>query len=218
MVEPSGAQEVYEVKKFDKEEWKEITDGHTFNEKLEEPENPNMKEPPDVSWLAKLLNKIPVGLFVLLKWIFLALIGLGLIYLIFYIVSNAVKTPSNTKIKVLFDEETLEENIHELDLNQILQKYIQEQNYKRAIRVLYLIAIKELSNKSWIKWKKDKTNYEYVLEMQNKPNHHGPFNELTYIYEWVWYGGHEVEEDTYRNVGPKFNQFMHTLTQSAVEN
>ena len=100
--------------------------------------------------------------------------------------------------------ENLEEHIHEVDLDALLQQALANNDYRQAIRIYYLIIIKQLSNSDAITWKKEKTNGEYVSEMYGKKNFED-FRQVTTLFERVWYGDMILDESKYQMVAPKFS-------------
>jgi hypothetical protein len=99
--------------------------------------------------------------------------------------------------------EEIEENIHESDLDAYIQQALQQGDYTLAIRLYYLAILKELSLSKAIRWKKDKTNRQYLQEMQQSPLSE-PFREVTRIFERAWYGSRPVGAGEYRQMEPKF--------------
>jgi len=82
-------------------------------------------------------------------------LGLGLLFFIIYsIIKGNLFYPSNKKIKAQpeFSIETIENNIHESDLDRYIREALAQENYTLAIRLYYLAIIKELSLNRIIKW------------------------------------------------------------------
>ncbi len=87
------------------------------------------------------------------------------------------------------DIKKVEANLHKSDLEKLLDKSIADKEYMTAVRLYYLWAIKEMSNRRLIKWKRDKTNRDYIRELRkSNPGLHPPFRQVTRIFERVWYG------------------------------
>ena len=103
-----------------------------------------------------------------------------------------------------------EGDIHEADLERMLRVALQDGQYKLAIRLYYLIIIRELSSRKFIHWAKDKTNREYLNEMR-PTKHYSPFRELTHIFERIWYGSGEVNAEHFEKIDPEFRNFIQLL-------
>ena len=86
-----------------------------------------------------------------------------------------------------FDENKAPADIPKTELELALEKAIQNKNYREAVRIYFVFIIKDLSEKNWIKWKKNKTNFSYLSEMTGRDEYHG-FYQVVTLYEIIWYG------------------------------
>jgi len=116
---------------------------------------------------------------------------------------NKKVVKSNAHITI----DNVEEHIYESDLDRFIREAVEQNNYTLAIRLYYLAIIKELSLKRAIKWKKDKTNKDYLREMR-KTNLFNPFREATRIFERIWYGEEELEKEDYQEIKPTFEKLV----------
>ncbi len=105
--------------------------------------------------------------------------------------------------------ETLE-NIHEINFDTDIDAAIAQQNYRLAVRLLYLKALKQLSDAGQIHWKLDKTNTAYIDELTN-PNQREAFTVLTRQFEFIWYGEFTINSEAFRNIKTLFANFKNTL-------
>ncbi len=71
-------------------------------------------------------------------------------------------------------------------------------------------VLKQLSLKNLIKWQRDKTNSEYLREMR-KQSHFKDFRHVTRIFERVWYGDTKIEQDTFQQISPEFDEYLKTV-------
>ena len=104
----------------------------------------------------------------------------------------------------------IEENLQESDLDRAVRLAIEDQNHALAIRLYYLMAIKELSRLHLIKWKRDKTNRAYLRELQGHELR-SPFRQLTQAFEWAWYGQRGVTQVEYQELKPLFTEFLERI-------
>ena len=145
-----------------------------------------------------------------IKIIFFGLAILALAFVIWKIVQAQMKL-KNPKVrkKTEFIDDVVED-IHETDLERFLREALASDNYKMAIRVYYLMIIKELSNKKMITWKKDKTNNAYVREM--KPTeYYQNFREVTRDFERSWFGEKEIQQADFQKLQPQFEGFVNSI-------
>lgn len=88
------------------------------------------------------------------------------------------------------------ENIHEINFPQTIAKYEQEKDFRSAIRYQFLYMLKKLTDSKQIEWNPEKTNKEYLMEIQ-KSDLQKQFKEAAYIFDYVWYGEFSVDQNTY---------------------
>lgn len=103
-----------------------------------------------------------------------------------------------------------DEDINELNLDILLQQAIDNKNFRLAIRYYYLSTLKLLTNKNVINYHKDKTNSEYLFEIENE-NLRNDFSYLSYVYSYVWYGEFSVDEDNFKMAQNKYQSFFKSI-------
>lgn len=126
-----------------------------------------------------------------------------------------MKGPRNRKVNTAellgLSLEDIEENFQELALEDFIRNAIERKEFALAIRLYYLAVLKELAAQELIRWKKDKTNLDYIREM--RPTELGaPFREITRIFEWAWYGQQPVSEADFNLLEPKMKFFLQQVT------
>ncbi len=98
------------------------------------------------------------------------------------------------------------EDIHTISFEDAIREAIANENYRLAVRLVYLHSLKLLSDKQLIDWKPGKTNTAYVFELKDHPLFTS-FNNLTQEFEFAWYGGEEVSKEHYQEIDTAFNDF-----------
>lgn len=99
-----------------------------------------------------------------------------------------------------------EENIHTISFEDAIKNALDTENYRLAVRLIYLLSLKNLSDKLLIDWKPGKTNSAYIFEMKNHPAYYS-FNHLTMEFEYAWYGGEQVNRELYQQFDESFKEF-----------
>ena len=135
-------------------------------------------------------------------------IGLG-IALILYIVVKTIGAENIFRKKskeTILPYDVITENIHEIDYEQELQRLVAERKFRLAVRLLYLRALKKLSDAEIINWQPDKTNYNYLMEI-TKPELRNDFSRLTLQFDYIWYGDFPIDEVKFEPINQSFNQF-----------
>ena len=143
--------------------------------------------------------------------IFLVLLAIGL--LIFVILSLRGETnifKGDRKIRRKSGNITLreiEDNLESIDLRTPIQRAVDQQDFRLAVRLYYLKCIQSLSDKRIIRWKRDKTNGEYLREMP--PGElRARFAELTLVFERLWYGEQALNDAQFQRVQRMFDAFL----------
>ncbi len=110
--------------------------------------------------------------------------------------------------------DVVEENIHALDLNQLIEEAINNQELRKAIRLHYLLSLKKLTDANLINWQPGKTNRSYISEIQH-PHLRQEFEQLTSMFEYVWYGGAGLGTELFSTARAEFLQFDALIKQHA---
>lgn len=106
--------------------------------------------------------------------------------------------------------ETLGENIHTIDFTESIEEAITQKNYRLAVRLYYLKALKELTDREMIDWRINKTNRSYVYEL-NSPTLRPDFEQITLQFEYAWYGDFPVDEAQFINIKNQFLTFSNSI-------
>lgn len=98
------------------------------------------------------------------------------------------------------------ENIHELNLDDEIERAIAAQNFRFAVRMLYLKCLKQLNDAGLIHWEVNKTNADYSHELHDTEQRL-EFNLLTRQFEYIWYGEFNVDAGIFTRIRSLFNDF-----------
>jgi Domain of unknown function (DUF4129) len=184
---PQGRSQAPAVRTIDQSTWEEASGNLDYSKDVPKPKKQKKTRAPvsgpNLDFSFKGLDAILLVLGIVLL---IALIGYGLY--------TALDTPSNRMLARDGTEITLEnveQYLHESDLDRFLREALAKQDYNQAVRLYYLKIIKNLSEQGAIDWAKEKTNRDYLREMQ----HHAlaqPFRAATQTYEYIWYGNQRL--------------------------
>jgi len=100
----------------------------------------------------------------------------------------------------------LTENIHDINMDDELEKAVNVRNYRLAVRLLYLKSLKQLNDAGLIHWEPNKTNSQYSNELQDIDQRLA-FNLLTRQFEYIWYGEFNIDADVFGRVSSLFKDF-----------
>jgi hypothetical protein len=193
----------------------------SFNEKqlqdLKDDPDMNYEQPPTIAetlwdrfwaWILDFLDSL-FDKAIHTNWgqVILYILGIALIIILvmmilkvdaFRMISSAQSSGANLN--------GIHENIHEMNFDKLLSDATGQQDYRRGIRLLFLYALKILADRHLIQWESGKTNHEYVEELQHKDLRIG-LNELSFYFDYAWYGNFHITADTFKKVENMFNQW-----------
>ncbi|TWI85470.1 uncharacterized protein DUF4129 [Lacibacter cauensis] len=148
------------------------------------------------------------GIFQVLLWGIIIAAVLFVLYRVFLSDKGLFTSPTKNK-SVEIEEEQLTDEAY---IDQQLKQAVQEQNYRLAIRYLYLQTLNGLSQRNWLHLSPDKTNYQYVRELA-KPQLRNAFSRVTLHYEYAWYGDFAIDAMVYQQVKNDFDLFNQSVKQ-----
>lgn len=116
------------------------------------------------------------------------------------------KTSSIKSKKLVYDEE---EDINETDFEKLLQLAISNKDYRLATRYFYLATLQKLTKNKKIEYHKDKTNTEYMFELEE--SYQEQFSYISYLYNYVWYGEFPVDATKFSTIQKSFTSFIKSI-------
>ncbi|TWO32578.1 hypothetical protein E1J38_006820 [Seonamhaeicola sediminis] len=142
-------------------------------------------------------------------WIFYIILALAVIYLVYILLNEGgtglFSSGRNKTIKNY--EDITAENIEEADINTLIKHAEKDNNYRLAVRYYYLLVLKTLSLNNHIKYEDDKTNAEYLSEIENK-TFSSSFAYTSYLYNYIWYGEFTLSPNQYKKAKTNFTTLL----------
>jgi len=177
-------------------------------------DHPKESNQNNVEKLMRILDAI-ASVFRALVWIILGAGVLGAIYVIFKNLKDFRIRP-NPEVALITTEAKAEEldikAFSTLDLSSLIEKSIQDKNYRLAVRYYYLWAVKMLNEAQLIEFNIDKTNQDYTQELSKKNNFSRDrlslFIQCTHYYEYLWFGNFAVTETAFLTIEKTFKDFL----------
>ena len=127
-------------------------------------------------------------------WFIIISVFLGAI--IYFLLQNKINFFSKEAASSSQNTETdAHEDIFSLSYNERIKKAETEQNYRVAVRLIFLQTLKLLSDTNHIKYQPDYTNLDYLQQL-HQSNLYNDFSKVTRNYEYVWYGKFEISSGT----------------------
>ncbi|MFK7782836.1 DUF4129 domain-containing protein [Psychroserpens sp.] len=176
-----------------------------------------------VNWISNIIREIVEAIFGvgeaqgLLYFLFNILPYLILAVLVFFLIRFFLKVNSRTMItgkkaapSFQFTEE--EQIIKNENINALINDAISQGNYRLAIRYYYLLSLKYLTEKDIITWQQEKTNEDYISEIQSE-SIKSNFINITRIYDYVWYGEFNVDQLKFESLKTSFESLNKSIKQ-----
>ncbi len=143
-------------------------------------------------------------------------LGKILVYLLFgYVILYAIFKLLKIEPKIFFSSKKsqglsftiLDEDIHEMDFDALINDAIDRNSYREAIRYYYLFTLKKLADRGQILWESGKTNENYLKELEGKP-HQKQFSKLNYYFIYCWYGEFEINQALFEKIQALYQEFF----------
>lgn len=147
----------------------------------------------------------------LLQNILIGLLAALLLAIIIYIAQNNNLPVFRWRKKKTEEEVAANTEAGTLDYDAMALAAIGAGNFREAVRMRYLQALQTLENRSLITRGKDKTNMDYLRELQ-PTGWHKPFATLTLHYEYIWYGKVPLNNGQFSQLDQQFTAFKHSLS------
>lgn len=124
---------------------------------------------------------------------------IALVTLIIMVIINIRWNKNKSNSKDTKGSDIDEENIYNRNFQMELKKFLQEKNYKEAIKMVYIETLYTLNKRGVIKWQLAKTPAEYYYEIKHK-DIKNEFLSMTSTILSVRYGNAIADEEMYNQV------------------
>lgn len=146
----------------------------------------------------------------MLQYVLWGLAGLFVLFVIYKLAFTEgglrrFSADGGTNVKVLEEEDAAP--VPGKNFDAAITKAKIGSNYRLAVRFLYLQLLQRLTAAAAIEFAVDKTNTEYLRELNGKP-YKETVAELTRYYDYVWYGEFEIDAEQYTKVESKFKNLV----------
>jgi hypothetical protein len=148
--------------------------------------------------------------------ILLKIIAVGIIVFVIYLIVKAILNKEGKWIfgknsdKKILNYSEIEKNLHFVDFEKLIQNALQSGEKRLSIRYYYLWLLKKMSEKQLIVWDIEKTNSDYLYEIQNQSKKE-EFSYLSYLYNNIWYGEFELDDETFEKAKKTFQKALQSI-------
>lgn len=155
----------------------------------------------DSSFLNNLLNQPWFKTFV---WI---VIIVGFIaVMIWYLAYSNISFFKPAAKPIVTGDDHLPLDIFDINYKQEIDKAMGDENYRLAIRLMFLQLLKKMDENEIINYQQDLTNFNYRMQLQGT-HYEPPFNNLVKFYEYAWYGKWQPGRTIFLQVKEQFETF-----------
>jgi len=141
----------------------------------------------------------------------LAVSGLA-VYVLWKMRLNRVFSESpRSSMKMSFEE--IEENLLDVDIDERIDRAVKSGQYRKAVRLYYLKTLKLMTGEELIDWEINKTNSDYRYELRGS-GFEGGFDEITSVFDYVWYGEFPIDKSSFEGFKKSFVQFHKNIQQT----
>ena len=140
------------------------------------------------NWLAKMLNYFFESdtATEIAGWLLIAILVTMVLLVIYFIYKKRPELFSKEK-RAPHTYQVEKENIYTIDFEKEINMALNINDFRTAIRILYLQTIRFIADKNWIEWQIYKTATDYVYELKHT-NIKTPFSDFTTKFLQVRYG------------------------------
>lgn len=110
--------------------------------------------------------------------------------------------------KVFFSEE--EKIMNSRDISALIEGAISNEDYRLAVRYLFLRNLRKMNKMGIIKYHLQKTNQDYLGEIPHK-SLKLQFTRIIRLYEYIWYGDFKVTEEDFQRAQDEFEKMENML-------
>jgi hypothetical protein len=114
----------------------------------------------------------------------------------------------SAKNQVLFSD--IDKPLGQYDFDKIIKDFIQKKDFRMAIRWLFIFLLFELEKKQHIRFEPHKTINDLKFDVKDKL-YYQRFAEVCLIFEYVWYGKFDLDENSFLSIKNKIMEIKDDL-------
>lgn len=195
------------VRRFDSTELNRLLQDDAFDYDREEaPDEPSTSDAAwdeFNKWLRSLFGDSEGG--TALRWIIISACVVLVGFIVFRFVGTDMRLLSGRGAAARINYKIEDEDIHEMDFEKLIEAAKAASNYKRSLRLLYLQALKQMTDKGLIRWQPNKTNNDYRYELAGTRLEE-PFADATPVFDRLFYGDRPLDRTEYDQAELQFRQ------------
>ena len=193
-------------------QWQQLTEDKAFSYKNDQEtiKQPEKHKPGLMEQMLQILFALfGSGIGNVLLWIVLACV---LLYVAYRFLQNKESFLFSRNKRNMSDTSPPQESgdVAATDWEQLLQQANENNDTRLAIRYTYMWLLQMLQERELIRYRTDKTNYDYYTELADTAFKQ-PFKQLSRQYEYAWYGHYTISPAAYNDYTALFNNLRNQL-------
>lgn len=142
--------------------------------------------------------------------LYVILIAVGLYFMVRLLLGHQATSFLGGKNTALAPLRTQEEDLTQIDLQALIDDALKQSDYRLAVRYMFLKALKDLSGKKLIEWHFEKTNKDYLSELES-PVLKDNFKAVSRLYDYIWYGEFPINKERFVKAEARFDQLQKSI-------
>jgi hypothetical protein len=207
-MERSGdAEEQAPATKIEKADWEKSIENLDYG-KTKTPKKEKDEIQPDINYSTSFSGSVGIKNIVL--GIVIAVLAIIIILVIIqFMKTRDIAVEELTRVREILKDEDIE-HFEQDELSIYLTRAIASSDFRLAVRIQYLMIIRQMADAGWITVKREKTNFDYLRELKNR-NEHQAFKDVTLSYEFIWYGDVSVSQNEYSVMTQSFDSLLKSI-------
>lgn len=201
---PATNDTLNEIRSFSPNAWNKIKSDDEFRYGLRE-EQKQAENENNSDFLEKLIRALSSKTARVLIWS-LVISFLAFLFIVYLVNNKMLLATKGRKIKQEEGELSATENIFDIDFKTSINKAIADNDLRLATRLYFLQMLKQMSLKNIIQYGFDKTNMDYLFELNGTP-YFKDFATASRNYEYVWYGKFGITKEQFDDLKSSFSKF-----------
>ncbi|HRH39395.1 MAG TPA: DUF4129 domain-containing protein, partial [Flavobacteriales bacterium] len=152
-------------------------------------------------WFAGLFGEAVAGFFS--SYLFLIICGAIIVVAIVIMSRGSLRRVFHGAPRSQAEVITADEDIREMDLASLIAEAERDGDLRRAVRLHYLLVLRQLVDRGVLKWSPERTDRDYMAQIKDEALR-SRFAHVALVFQWVWYGHAEVDAERYASIKRPF--------------
>jgi hypothetical protein len=154
------------------------------------------------------INFMSQPFFQSLLW--LIIIGGFIAFLILYLYNSNIGLFRKSNNIADEDADVETNDIFFINYQKEIDKAVDMNNYRLAVRLMFLRLLRNLSDQNIIQYRQDSTNFDYMTQLHSTGMYPG-FFRIARNYEYIWYGQFDIDKEKYSIIKKEVENFERTF-------